>query len=188
MLAYMGNWTIEIVPQGDKVAVRLDTSPPGLKPFMTIQDLSIPGALVAEFTGHWDYGAQPIVRFIREKLLRDLGPQWPLVQYNNWYDVKEKFTELHVIEAARAAAAVGLHHRCLAGAVGRAVAGAVPQSPRGFLRARRLGWLVGGRAAGTAVDDRRVGRTARHRAVDRLRLDDDRAGPDLDADGEVSPG
>lgn len=107
MLAYMGNWTIEVVPKGDQVSLRLDTSPPGLKPFTTIQGLPIPGALVAEFTGHWDYGAQPLVRFVRDKLLRDLGPQWPLVQYNNWYDVKEKTNEQHVIEAARAAAALG---------------------------------------------------------------------------------
>ena len=107
MLADMGNWTFEVIPKGDQIVVRLATAPPDLAPFETVAGLPIPGALVAEFSGHWDYGAQPIVRFIREKLLRDLGPNWPLVQYNNWYDGEGKLTEEQLAAAARAAAGVG---------------------------------------------------------------------------------
>jgi alpha-galactosidase len=107
MLAYMGNWTLDIVPDGQEVKVRLATTPADLKPFVTIQGLPIPGALVAEFTGHWDYGAQPIVRFMREKLVRDLGPQWPLVQYNSWYDTAEKISQQQLFSAAKTAADVG---------------------------------------------------------------------------------
>jgi alpha-galactosidase len=107
MIAYMGNWTFEAAPRGENVVVRLATAPSGLQPFATIQGLPIPGALMADFTGHWDYGAQPITRFIREKLLRDLGEQWPPVQYNTWYDTYEKFTQEQVIREARSAAAVG---------------------------------------------------------------------------------
>jgi alpha-galactosidase len=108
MLAYMGNWTLDVTAAADgQLAVRLATSPPDLQPFATIKGLPIPGALVSEFTGHWDYGAQPIVRFIREKLLRDLGPQWPLVQYNNWYDGSGRITQQQLMGAARAAAGVG---------------------------------------------------------------------------------
>jgi alpha-galactosidase len=107
MLAYMGNWTFEVVPQGQQVVVRLATSPAELQPFVTVEGLPIPGALVAEFTGHWDYGAQPIVRFIRQKLLRNLGESWPLVQYNNWYDGGGDMNQKHLIASAQAAAGVG---------------------------------------------------------------------------------
>ncbi|MGA2617835.1 MAG: alpha-galactosidase [Thermoguttaceae bacterium] len=107
MLAYMGNWTFQAAPRGGAVVVRLATAPSGLQPFATIGGLPIPGALVAEFSGHWDYGTQPIVRFIRERLLRDLGPGWPPVQYNNWYDGEGKMTQGQLFAAARAAAGVG---------------------------------------------------------------------------------
>jgi alpha-galactosidase len=107
MLAYMGNWTFEVAPQGGQILVRLATSPADLKPFMEINGLPIPGALVAEFTGHWDYGTQPLVRFVRAKLLRDLGPGWPVVQYNTWYDVSDKITQQRLLDAARVASSVG---------------------------------------------------------------------------------
>jgi alpha-galactosidase len=106
-LAYMGNWTYEVVPQGQEIEVRLSTSPDGLEPFTTVQGLPVPGALVAEFTGHWDNGAQPIVRFVREKLLRDLAQNWPLVQYNNWYDTPGRLTQQKLLDSARVAADLG---------------------------------------------------------------------------------
>ncbi len=107
MLAYMGNWTFEVVPQAKGISVKLATSPARLKPFQKIKGLSIPGALVSEFTGNWDYGTQPMVRFIRKKLLRDLGPEWPPVQYNTWYDLYDQITEERLINAAGVARGVG---------------------------------------------------------------------------------
>lgn len=108
MLAYMGNWTFAVGP-GDSgtVSVKLATSPEKLTPFTEINGLSVPGALVAEFTGHWDNGTQPMVRFIRERLLRDLGPQWPLVQYNTWYDLFDKITQQRLVDAASVARDIG---------------------------------------------------------------------------------
>jgi len=81
-IAYSGNWQMEILSHGRNTVVRAATLPESLKPFKIVSGLPIPGALVAEFTGHWDNGAQPITRFIRTKLLRDLGEDWPWVQYN----------------------------------------------------------------------------------------------------------
>jgi len=107
MLAYMGNWTFEVSPHGQRVLVKLATSPVELKPFRKISGLPVPGALVAEFKGHWDYGTQPMVRFIREKLLRDHGPDWPPVQYNTWYDLKDKLAQSRLMDAARIAQGVG---------------------------------------------------------------------------------
>lgn len=107
MLAYMGNWTFEVQPQGKGIVVKLATSPADLAPFKEINGMPVPGALVSEFTGHWDYGTQPMVRFTREKLLRDPGPTWPPVQYNTWYDLYDKLTEQRLVEAARAARDVG---------------------------------------------------------------------------------
>lgn len=106
-LAYMGNWTYEVIPQGQVTVVRLTTSPADLQPITTVNGLPIPGALMAEFTGHWDYGAQPITRFIREKLLRDLGDSWPIVQYNNWYHSWGKVTQKALLDSVEPAAAVG---------------------------------------------------------------------------------
>ena len=108
MLAYMGNWTFEVRPGiGAAVSVKLATSPEKLEPFTEINGLSIPGALVAEFTGHWDNGTQPLVRFIREKLLRPHGPEWPPVQYNTWYDLFDKITQPRVLDAAKVAREIG---------------------------------------------------------------------------------
>lgn len=107
MLAYMGNWTFEVTPVGEQILVRLATAPADLQPFQTINGLPIPGALVAEFAGHWDYGTQPIVRYIRERLLRDLGPDWPLVQYNTWYDLSDKLTQQRLVEATGVASKMG---------------------------------------------------------------------------------
>lgn len=107
LLAYSGNWIIEVRSRDGETVLRMDTSPPGLKPFAEFSGMPVPGALVSQFTGHWDNGAQPIVRFIRSKLRRDLGPDWPPVQYNNWYDDFHKISESKLIHAARAAAAIG---------------------------------------------------------------------------------
>lgn len=107
LLAYSGNWVIEVQPLDGETILRVDTSPSGLKPFAEFGGMPVPGALVSEFTGHWDYGAQPIVRFIRSKLLRNLGPDWPPVQYNTWYDANEKITEKQLLDAVGVAAEIG---------------------------------------------------------------------------------
>ncbi|MBN2217914.1 MAG: alpha-galactosidase [Pirellulales bacterium] len=106
-LAYSGNWVLCIERQGEQTVLRAATSPASLPPFETIGGLPIPGALVAEFSGDWDNGAQPITRFIRKKLLRDMGPDWPPVQYNTWYANFDRLSEQFVRDAARAAAEVG---------------------------------------------------------------------------------
>jgi alpha-galactosidase len=106
-LAYSGNWRIEVLPHGDNTLLRAATLPESLKPYEMINGLPIPGALVAEFTGHWDNGAQPMTRFIRTKLLRKLGDDEPLIQYNTWYDRKQELDEDHLIETARLAAELG---------------------------------------------------------------------------------
>lgn len=85
-LAYSGNWRIVVRPDGSNTLVRVVTLPEHLEPFDTINGLPIPGALYAEFTGHWDNGAQPITRFVRAKLLRSLNDDWPWVMYNSWLD------------------------------------------------------------------------------------------------------
>ncbi len=107
LLAYSGNWIIEVQSLDGETVLRMDTSPPGLKPFAEFSGMPIPGALVSQFTGHWDNGAQPIVRFIRSKLRRNLGPDWPPVQYNSWYADWECISETKLIHAAQAAAGIG---------------------------------------------------------------------------------
>ena len=67
MQAFMGNWTMSIEPNGQEIKVRVATLPGDIEPYLTLAGLPVPGALVADFTGHWDYGAQPIARFVREK-------------------------------------------------------------------------------------------------------------------------
>ena len=106
-LAYSGNWQIEIKPQGDRTVLRVATSPPQLCAVRVYWRHPIPGALVAEFSGHWDYDAQPIARFIRRNLLRNLGDDWPPVQYNNWYGAEGNFDEKSLFDSAGVAAEVG---------------------------------------------------------------------------------
>ena len=106
-LACMGNWLFELKPEGGTTLLRVRTSPDGIVPFDTLNGLPVPGALVSAFEGHWDYGAQPIVRFIRQRLLRNLGPDWPLVQYNNWYGYEGTFDEKSLMDSARAAHDIG---------------------------------------------------------------------------------
>jgi alpha-galactosidase len=106
-LAWSGNWLFEVKPQEGHVLLRAAASPSQLKVFDTINGLPIPGALVSEFTGDWDYGAQPIVHFVREKLRRDMGKDWPPVQYNNWYDGEGVFDEKRLQDAAANAAQLG---------------------------------------------------------------------------------
>jgi alpha-galactosidase len=107
-LAYSGNWQVEIKAQDQKVSFHLDTLPGGLEVFDKVGDLPIPGALTSEFTGSWDYGAQPMVRFIRANLERDHGDGWPWVQYNNWYGSGDGHgTEQTLPDVIAKAAAVG---------------------------------------------------------------------------------
>src|SRR5262249_44565900 len=107
-LAYAGNWQITVEPTPDgRTRVRADTLPGGLPIFEAINGLPVPGALIAEFTGDWDRGAQPLVRFIRAKLLRPLGDDWPWVQYNTWYDRYDRIEEARLLAAARVAAELG---------------------------------------------------------------------------------
>jgi alpha-galactosidase len=107
LLAWSGNWVLEVAPRDGKTVLRADTSPSGLERFGGAGGLPFPGALVSEFTGHWDYGAQPIARFIRAKLLRNLGLDWPPVQYNTWYASEDQIGEKQLIESARVAADLG---------------------------------------------------------------------------------
>ena len=106
-LAYSGNWSFEIKSQGSQTALHLDTLPAGLKAFDKVGDIPIPGALVSEFTGAWDYGAQPIARYIRAHLERDHGEDWPWVQYNTWYAASGNPTEKLLLGVIPKAAAVG---------------------------------------------------------------------------------
>jgi alpha-galactosidase len=104
-LAYPGNWQIRVEATPERnTRLRATTLPENLPVFETIQGLPVPGALVAEFTGDWDRGAQPLVRFIRARLRRSLGEDWPWVQYNTWYDRYAKLDEARLLEAARRAA------------------------------------------------------------------------------------
>jgi len=107
MLAWSGNWAIEVKADGDKVKLVARTSPADLPKITEINSLPIPGALVCEFAGHWDYGTLPIRRFIRQKLLRDPGDNWPVVQYNDYYGTFGNFDEKLLIEAAKSAAEIG---------------------------------------------------------------------------------
>ncbi len=107
LLAWAGNWMLEVAPASGKTVLRADTSPSGLERFGGTGDLPFPGALVSEFTGHWDYGAQPIARFIRAKLQRKLGLDWPPVQYNTWYASEDRLTEKQLLDSARIAADLG---------------------------------------------------------------------------------
>ncbi len=106
-LAYSGNWIIKVVPSGRDTLLRAATAPELLEPFETVNALPIPGALVAEFSGDWDNGAQPITRFIRTNLLRRLDDNWPWVQYNTWYDKFQDIEQDRLIQLARAAAEMG---------------------------------------------------------------------------------
>jgi alpha-galactosidase len=107
-LAYAGNWRIAIEPtDGGRTRVRADTVPGTLPTFETVHGLPIPGALIAEFTGDWDGGAQPLTRFIRAKLLRPLGDDWPWVQYNTWYDRMDRIDEARLLQAVGVAAELG---------------------------------------------------------------------------------
>ena len=107
LLGYSGNWSISVRADGGKSLLRLDSVPSGLKPFKTIGGLALPGALVAEFSGEWDNGTLPIARFLRSKVIKPQGANWPLVQWNTWYDDLGYPTEKSVLEGARVAAELG---------------------------------------------------------------------------------
>ena len=106
-LAYSGNWRIEVLPEGDNTRLRACTLPESLGVFKTAGGVPFPGALVADFKGEWDNGAQKITRYIRKNLLRDMGKDWPLVMYNTWYDRAEKIDEGRLKELAKTAAGMG---------------------------------------------------------------------------------
>jgi alpha-galactosidase len=107
MLSYSGNWLLDVRPDGPNVRLLADTVPGGLDELANINGLPIPGALVTEFTGHWDYAAIPIKRFIRKNLLRKLGDDWPPVQFNDYYGTYGDMNEQLLIDVARIAARVG---------------------------------------------------------------------------------
>lgn len=106
-LAYMGNWTFEVKKKGEGIEVTVDTSPSGIKPFETISGMPVPGVLSARFEGHWDYGCQPLIRFAQEHLVRDLGPNWPVIQYNTWYTDFDDLKVPVMLDSIKRAAAAG---------------------------------------------------------------------------------
>ncbi|ARN57996.1 alpha-galactosidase [Sedimentisphaera salicampi] len=107
-LAYSGNWSMEIKqPTDSPVKLTVESSPGCLPELASVSGLPIPGALISEFKGHWDYGTLPIRRFIRKNLLRDLGDNWPVVQYNEYFDNKGNFNEQNLLEKAEIAASLG---------------------------------------------------------------------------------
>jgi len=107
-LAYSGNWRIEVTPHDAKsIKLRAATIPDHLPQIENMNGLPVPGCLVAHFCGDWDNGAQAITRFIRRNLLRKLGPDWPLIQFNNYYDRYGVIHEDRMIECARKAAELG---------------------------------------------------------------------------------
>ncbi len=106
-LAYPGNWRIELQASGDNTVLRADTIPGELPVYDEFAGLPVPGALVTLFHGSWDNGANAIKSFIREHLLRDLGSNWPWVQYNTWFDQSEKLEVTRLLQTAQVAADLG---------------------------------------------------------------------------------
>lgn len=107
-LAYPGNWRIAVLPDGDNTLLRVGALPESLVSFTHLPDgLPVPGALVTEFIGSWDSGAQPLVAYIRKHYLRDLGPDWPWVDFNTWFDCGERLDMDHLKKVARLAAELG---------------------------------------------------------------------------------
>lgn len=112
-LAWCGNWQLHILPDGPSTRIVVNTFPPGEKPYIFVRGMPIPGAVVDYFHGNWDNGAQPITRFIRDKLLRtkDLvmitHGRWPLVQYNDWYAADGRSNEKTLLRYARIARKIG---------------------------------------------------------------------------------
>ncbi len=107
LLAYSGNWRISFAPDRDAMVFRAVTLPESLEPFESVNGLPIPGAAVVSFRGDWDGGAQALVRYQREKLRRDLGDDWPWVQFNTWYDRAQNIDEPRLLDSVRAAKDLG---------------------------------------------------------------------------------
>jgi len=107
MLTYSGNWSMDIRKEGNQNLLTLDTSPSGLPVICTVKGLPMPGALISEFSGHWDYGMRPIKRFIRKNLMRRPGDDWPIVQYNDYFATFGDMNEELLTKAAKFAAEVG---------------------------------------------------------------------------------
>ena len=112
-LAWCGNWRFKVAADGDSTKVTVKTFPSGEKPYVYVHGVPIPGAVVYRFHGHWDNGAQPITKFIRDKLLRTnelvriTHGQWPLVQYNDWYAANGASDEKTLLRYARIARKIG---------------------------------------------------------------------------------
>ena len=107
LLAYPGNWKLDIQPEKDRTKIHIRTSPQALPKLQKVKSMPIPGALLSEFSGHFDYAAIPIKKFIRKNLSRQLPNDWPLIQYNDYYATFGKFDENLLIKAARNAAQIG---------------------------------------------------------------------------------
>jgi alpha-galactosidase len=107
-LAWPGNWriTVQRTEEGN-THLQAITLPDNLPLITTINELPIPGALVANFTGNLDDATQPITRFIRTRLLRNLGENWPWVEYNTWCDRFDHLNPERIIKTARMAAGLG---------------------------------------------------------------------------------
>ena len=112
-LAWCGNWQLRILPDGRSTRIVVDTIPANEKPYVYVHAMPIPGAVVDRFHGNWDNGAQPITRFIRDKLLRTnelvriTHGRWPLVQYNDWYAANGRSDENNLLRYARIARKIG---------------------------------------------------------------------------------
>lgn len=106
-LAYMGNWSFAAKLASDGLWVRVDSCPSGLKPFLKVEGMPIPGVLVAEFKGAWDAESCRILRFASRRLLRDLAPDWPPVQYNTWYAYHDGIDEAKLLDAVERAEELG---------------------------------------------------------------------------------
>ncbi len=112
-LAWCGNWRFKVAADGGSTKVTVKTFPSGEKPYIYVHGMPIPGAVVDYFHGNWDNGAQPITKFIRDKLLRTnelvriTHGQWPLVQYNDWYAANGASDEKTLLRYARIARKIG---------------------------------------------------------------------------------
>jgi len=107
-MAWPGNWRITVHSTRDgNTRLHAITLPDKLPLITTLNKLPIPGVLVSNFTGNLDDATQPITRFIRTNLLRNLGDDWPWVEYNTWCDRFDHLNPERVIKTARMAAELG---------------------------------------------------------------------------------
>jgi len=104
---------MHILPDGHSTRIVVATLPSNEKPYLHVNAMPIPGAVVDRFHGNWDNGAQPMTRFIRDKLLRTnelvriTHGRWPLVQYNDWYAANGRSDGKTLLRYARIARKIG---------------------------------------------------------------------------------